>query len=252
MQRILIVFILTVIATPSRAQDVAGDWQGTLNTGAGELRLVLHIAKAADGALKATLDSIDQNSKGIPVSAVTLKDSRLSLEVAAVHGTYEGKVAADGKTVSGTRFKWEEPPSAVRRAERGLWAGHSPATQLSLRYRRSFMTRRRSAFAPLSPFHPSASALAAGPAASSSLHDGQRFANPGFPGFNSNSSPHTTQILIGNAILCSRSDVATAALASLSGVEGVVICAKSGTLPNSENIAGTAYRAGPGGIPRRE
>jgi len=36
--------------------------------------------------------------------------------------------------------------------------------------------------------------------ASSSLHDGQRLAKPGFPGLSSNSSPHTTQVLIGNAI----------------------------------------------------
>jgi fermentation-respiration switch protein FrsA (DUF1100 family) len=127
MQRILIVFILTVIATPSRAQDVAGDWQGTLNTGAGELRLVLHIAKAADGALKATLDSIDQNSKGIPVSAVTLKDSRLSLEVAAVYGTYEGKVAADGKTVSGTWSQGAELPLEFRRATTAIMTEHKSA-----------------------------------------------------------------------------------------------------------------------------
>lgn len=34
---------------------------------------------------------------------------------------------------------------------------------------------------------------------SSSLHDGQRLANPGLPGFNSNSSEQTTQTLIGKA-----------------------------------------------------
>jgi hypothetical protein len=32
---------------------------------------------------------------------------------------------------------------------------------------------------------------------SGSLHDGQRLANPGLPGFNSNSSPQTAQTLIG-------------------------------------------------------
>jgi hypothetical protein len=37
-------------------------------------------------------------------------------------------------------------------------------------------------------------------ASSGSLHDGQRFAKPGLFGLSSNSSPHTTQVLIGNAI----------------------------------------------------
>jgi hypothetical protein len=54
---------------------------------------------------------------------------------------------------------------------------------------------RRAALAPLSPF--SGSADFAPASVSSSLHDGHRFANPGFPGFNSNSSPQTTQTLIG-------------------------------------------------------
>jgi hypothetical protein len=82
-------------------QDIAGDWEGTLHAGA-DLHLVLHITKGNDGALKATLDSVDQKAYGIPVSSVSLKDSKLALDVAAVHGTYDGKVAADGKTISGT------------------------------------------------------------------------------------------------------------------------------------------------------
>ena len=55
------IFILLLLTTGlARAQDVAGDWQGTLHAGGAELRLVLHITKAADNTLKATLDSIDQ------------------------------------------------------------------------------------------------------------------------------------------------------------------------------------------------
>ena len=42
-----------------------------------------------------------------------------------------------------------------------------------------------------------ASEVPAFTADSSSLQSGQRLAKPGFPGFNSNSSPHTTQVLIG-------------------------------------------------------
>ena len=42
--------------------------------------------------------------------------------------------------------------------------------------------------------------LVPGSADSGSLQAGQRLAKPGLPGFNSNSSEHTAQTLMGNAI----------------------------------------------------
>lgn len=116
MKRILTLLTLTLAATFARAQDITGDWQGTLDTGMGQLRLVLHITKAADNALKATLDSIDQGANGIPVNSVTIKDSKLSLDVSAVHGTYEGTVASDAKTISGTWSQEKPLPLEFKRA----------------------------------------------------------------------------------------------------------------------------------------
>jgi len=105
-----------LFACLAQAQDITGDWQGTLSVGAAELHLVLHIAKGPDGALKATLDSVDQNANGIPVSSITLKDSKLNLGVDAVHGTYEGTVSPDGKTISGTWSQGQSLPLEFKRA----------------------------------------------------------------------------------------------------------------------------------------
>jgi hypothetical protein len=111
-----------------RAQDIAGDWQGTLSVSGAELRLVLHVTKFADSSLKATLDSIDQpGANGIPVSSITLKDSKLSLGIDAVHGTYEGKVAADGKTISGTWTQNQPLPLEFKRASAPIRTEHKPA-----------------------------------------------------------------------------------------------------------------------------
>jgi len=99
--RVLIPLVLS-IANLALAQDVTGDWHGTLSVNGAELRLVLHISKNSDGSLKATLDSIDQNANGIPVSSATLTGSALSLRVDAVQGWYEGKVNAAGSEISGT------------------------------------------------------------------------------------------------------------------------------------------------------
>ncbi len=67
-----------------------------------ELRLVLHVTAAKDGNLTATLDSVDQGAYGIPVTSVTLKDSKFSLVVDAVHGTYDGTVNKDASEIDGT------------------------------------------------------------------------------------------------------------------------------------------------------
>jgi fermentation-respiration switch protein FrsA (DUF1100 family) len=93
---------LVALICISHAQDVTGDWEGTLHAGAADLHLVLHITKGDAGALKATLDSVDQAANGIPVSSITFSDSKLKLGIDAVHGTYEGKLSGDGATISGT------------------------------------------------------------------------------------------------------------------------------------------------------
>jgi len=127
MMRLSMFFILTIAATFAHGQDIAGDWQGTLNTDMGQLRLVLHIAKAADGSLTATLDSVDQGANGIPVKSVTLKDSKLNLDVPAVHGTYQGTVTPDSKTVTGTWDQGNPLPLEFKRATAPIKAEHKPA-----------------------------------------------------------------------------------------------------------------------------
>jgi hypothetical protein len=112
----LSVTLLILAATFSSAQDISGDWNGTLKVGAAELRLVLHISKSAEGNLKASLDSIDQGANGIPVSAVTLNESKLSLKVDAVNGTYDGNVNADASEIAGT---WTQGQSFVLDFHRG-------------------------------------------------------------------------------------------------------------------------------------
>src|ERR1700691_4284547 len=114
----ILILAAQVVAAASlaSAQDIAGDWQGTLAANGAQLRLVLHITKGDDGALKATLDSVDQGAYGIPVSSISLKDSKLSLGVDAVHGTYEGKVSSDGSAISGMWSQGQPLPLDFKRS----------------------------------------------------------------------------------------------------------------------------------------
>jgi uncharacterized protein len=118
MKRNLILAALALLATLANAQDIAGNWQGALDAAGTKLRLVLHISKAPDNSLKATLDSLDQEgANGIPVSSVSLKDSKLSLGVEIIHGAYEAKVAPDGNSISGTWTQQEQDfPLEFKRA----------------------------------------------------------------------------------------------------------------------------------------
>jgi uncharacterized protein len=129
MKRVLTLVILVIAATVARAQDIGGDWQGTLNAEGAELRLVLHITKVADNSLKATLDSIDQpGANGIPVSSISFKDAKLSLDVATIKGAYAAKLAPDGKTISGTWTQQGQAfPLEFKHATALIKTDHRPA-----------------------------------------------------------------------------------------------------------------------------
>jgi pimeloyl-ACP methyl ester carboxylesterase len=144
--------LITLALLPlCRAQaQIAGDWQGTLSAGGAQLRLVLHVAEAKDGGLTATLDSVDQGANGIPVTAILLKNSRLSLAIDAVHGSYEGTVNKDATEIDGTWSQGQPlaldfkrvPTQAVAAAAAkpaapsdvdGTWLGSLDAGALKLR-----------------------------------------------------------------------------------------------------------------------
>ena len=92
---------ITLMASTARAQDVAGDWQGTLKAGAIELRLILHVTGDA-GGFKATLDSLDQGAKGLPVTTVSRSGSSVKLELKQVGATFDGQVDAALTAITGT------------------------------------------------------------------------------------------------------------------------------------------------------
>ena len=101
------------------AQDIAGDWQGTLKVGPQELRIIVKIDKSDSGGWNAAMFSIDQSpdrGAGIPVDSVTLQGSALKFTVSAVRGTYAGKVSADSTSVLGTWTQGVALPLELNRA----------------------------------------------------------------------------------------------------------------------------------------
>src|SRR5579863_6885846 len=112
------------------AQDISGDWQGTLKPGTLQLRAIVHIEKGEGGAWKATLASIDQSpDRGatIPFDSVTLQGPDVKMAAAAIRGSYEGKLSADGNSMSGNWTQGAPLPLELERATpETAWADPSP------------------------------------------------------------------------------------------------------------------------------
>ena len=94
--------VTALLATAAFAQNIAGTWQGTLQTPQRTLRLVMKVTRADDESIKAMFYSIDQNGPGIAGSAASLQGTTFKATIPAIGGSYEGKLSADGTTINGT------------------------------------------------------------------------------------------------------------------------------------------------------
>ncbi len=106
-------FALTALfaaAAMASAQDISGDWQGPLTTPMGELRLVLHITRQADGTYKGTMDSPDQASNGAPLDSITLDASKVHFTLNIAKGFFDGALKSNG-TISGN---WSQGTTAQK------------------------------------------------------------------------------------------------------------------------------------------
>ena len=87
----------------AHAQDIIGNWQGTLTPPQGKpLRIVLQVTRDDSGALKAKDYSIDQSPEGFTADSITVQDSTVKFALTVFHGSYEGKLSADGNSITGT------------------------------------------------------------------------------------------------------------------------------------------------------
>jgi len=88
------------MAAVQAQKNFTGIWEGKLDVGV-VLRLVFHFDQQPDGSYKATMDSPDQGSNGIPVSKVTVTGNAIVAEIAMIGGKYEGQLS-DDTTINGT------------------------------------------------------------------------------------------------------------------------------------------------------
>jgi uncharacterized protein (TIGR03435 family) len=118
-------------------EDVAGDWQGTLvfpgsgGQAGARFRLVLRIAKEADGSWSALNYSIDQGATPMHTSGVSLRGTTFRFAIPSLGGSYEGQVSADGNGIAGA---WTQgaplPLDFVRATKETAWEIPAPAPKV--------------------------------------------------------------------------------------------------------------------------
>jgi hypothetical protein len=109
--RKLALFVLGIAAIcggVARAQDVVGDWQGTLHSDK-DLRLIVRISKSDKDSLSAKMYSIDQGGQAMGASSVTRQGAAIKIALEMIGGVYEGKISADGKLMTGTWTQGQPP-----------------------------------------------------------------------------------------------------------------------------------------------
>jgi len=102
----LMLWIIALAALPGGgalfAQSLTGTWQGTLQAGGRELRTVFKISTTDADTLKAVLYSIDQGGQPMAATTTTLQGSAVKISIIGINGTFEGKLSADGNSITGT------------------------------------------------------------------------------------------------------------------------------------------------------
>lgn len=111
-------------AAASADADLDGDWSGILDLGAMKLTNVFHIRSVA-GRTVASMDVIEQRAKGVSAS-VRRNGDRLTLDVQVVHGSFDGTVDADKKTLRG---RWTQSGASLPLTLTRRLAG-APVTEL--------------------------------------------------------------------------------------------------------------------------
>ena len=86
--------------SPPVAAEFLGTWEGAIDFGA-TLHVTLKISNGKDGG-EALMVSPDQGNAQIPVTSITQTGTKLTLDVKAVGGGYQGEISKDGTQINGT------------------------------------------------------------------------------------------------------------------------------------------------------
>lgn len=87
--------------SPPIAKELEGSWNGVLDAGGRQMRVLVTMANHPDGTAMGTIVSVDGTGVEIPI-AIATAGSDVSLAVATVGATYSGRLNAAATEIAGT------------------------------------------------------------------------------------------------------------------------------------------------------
>jgi non-heme chloroperoxidase len=107
--------VLLFASMSIHAQDLTGNWQGTLNFEQ-KLRIILQIEKGENASWKGSIYSIDQSTNSMPVTMLSLSGATVKFSVDPIHVSFEGVLSPDGNSIAGTFTQGKVVPLILERA----------------------------------------------------------------------------------------------------------------------------------------
>lgn len=98
---LILTIVLVSAVIPQNAAGIEGNWLGALEFNGMKLRLLVKIARAADGSLTAKLDSLDQGASDLPIETITQKDDAISFEAKQYGLSFQGTLSEKGDEIGG-------------------------------------------------------------------------------------------------------------------------------------------------------
>ncbi|MDE5876559.1 MAG: alpha/beta hydrolase [Muribaculaceae bacterium] len=92
--------LLLAVMGIDNCMALTGKWRGDISLGPTKLPLVFNFSETPEGDTEATMDSPQQNAKGIPLEVKFCSQDSISLECKMIGATYNGRIE-DGK-IDGT------------------------------------------------------------------------------------------------------------------------------------------------------
>jgi CubicO group peptidase (beta-lactamase class C family) len=95
------------------AQDIAGDWQGSLKSTDSEERFVLRINKSGTAGWSAMLYDLDDLPAILPLTSFSVQATDLKFAIDEFEIIYQGKVSANGAVIKGNWTQEKDTPKPL-------------------------------------------------------------------------------------------------------------------------------------------
>ncbi|MDZ4793308.1 MAG: alpha/beta fold hydrolase [Bacteroidota bacterium] len=111
---IILLLFAPLITHTQPITNYTGTWEGTLQAGAINLRIVFHIKPDGKGGLISTADSPDQSAYGFKCDSTIIKENGITILMSSLQASFSGNLINDS-TIDGTFIQQADLPLLLKK-----------------------------------------------------------------------------------------------------------------------------------------